>query len=76
LESFEKYKEKLVPRIETCKHSLTKTQGGQEANPQPLAWQTWNLSVRLPDERQLSDKMTSLFEPRHARRYCRICFEI
>jgi len=20
----------------------------QEANPQPLAWQTWNLSVRLP----------------------------
>jgi len=25
LESFEKYKQKLVPRIETCKHSLTKT---------------------------------------------------
>jgi len=25
LESFEKSKEKLVPRIETCKHSLTKT---------------------------------------------------
>jgi len=25
LESFEKTKEQLVPRIETCKHSLTKT---------------------------------------------------
>jgi len=25
LESFEKSKEKLVPRIETCKDSLTKT---------------------------------------------------
>jgi len=25
LESSEKSKEKLVPRIETCKHSLTKT---------------------------------------------------
>jgi len=25
LESFVKSKEKLVPRIETCKHSLTKT---------------------------------------------------
>jgi len=22
----------------------------QEANPQPLAWQTWNLSVRLLDQ--------------------------
>jgi len=22
----------------------------QEANPQPLTWQTWNLSVRLPDQ--------------------------
>jgi len=25
LESFEKSKEKLVPQIEMCKHSLTKT---------------------------------------------------
>jgi len=25
LESFEKSKEKLIPRIEKCKHSLTKT---------------------------------------------------
>jgi len=25
LEGFEKSEEKLVPRIETCKHSLTKT---------------------------------------------------
>jgi len=25
LESFEKGKEQLLPRIETCKHSLTKT---------------------------------------------------
>jgi len=44
----------------------------QEANPQPLAWQTWNLSVRLPDQFQLSDKVTRLFEPSHARRYGRI----
>jgi len=44
----------------------------QEANPQPLAWQTWYLSVRLPDQCQLNDKVTSLFEPRHATRYGRI----
>jgi len=35
----------------------------QEANPQPLAWQTWKVSVRLPDQSQLSDKVTALFEP-------------
>jgi len=48
----------------------------QEANPQPLAWQTWKVSVRLPDQCRLSDKGTALFEPRHARRYGRIRFEI
>ena len=48
----------------------------QEANPQPLAWQTWNLSVRLPDQCQLSDKVMALFELRHARRYGQISFEI
>jgi len=32
----------------------------QKANPQPSAWQTWNLSVRLPDQCQFSDKVTSL----------------
>ena len=32
-------------------------------------WQTWNLSVRLPDQSWLSDKVTALFEPRHARQY-------
>jgi len=37
----------------------------QDANPQTLAWQTWNLSVRLPDQCRLSDKVTDLFEPRH-----------
>jgi len=41
----------------------------QEANPQPLAWQTWNLSVKLPDQCQLSDKVTALLELRHARQY-------
>jgi len=44
----------------------------QEANDQPLAWQTWKVSVRLPDQCWLSDKVTALFEPRHARRYCRV----
>jgi len=29
LESLEKSKEKLVPPTETCKHSLTKTQGAK-----------------------------------------------
>jgi len=49
----------------------------QEMNPQQLAQQTWNLSVRPPDQRQLSDKVTAfLFEPCHARRYDRISFEI
>jgi len=48
----------------------------QEANPQPLAWQTWNLSVRLPDQCHLSDKVTALFELCHARRYGWISFEI
>jgi len=40
----------------------------QEANPQPLAWQTWKVSVRPPDQCWLSKKMTTLFEMRHARR--------
>jgi len=53
-------------------HLRKRKSPSQEANPQPLAWQTWNLSVRLPDPCQLSDKVTSLFEPRHARRYGRI----
>jgi len=48
----------------------------QDANPQSLAWQTWILSARLPDQCRLSDKVTALFEPRHARRYGQICFEI
>jgi len=48
----------------------------QEANTQPLAWQIWNLSVRLPDQCQLSDKVTALLELRHARWYGRINFEI
>jgi len=48
----------------------------QEVNPQPLAWQTWNPSIRLPGQCQLSDKVTTLFKPRHARRYGRISFEI
>jgi len=48
----------------------------QEVNPQQLAQQTWNLSVRLPDQCQLSDKVTALFEMRHGRRYDRISFEI
>jgi len=34
-------------------HLLKYKAPSQEANPQPLAWQTWNLSVRLPDQCQL-----------------------
>jgi len=48
----------------------------REANPQHLAWQTWKVSIRLPDQYWLSDKVTALFELRHARRYGRISFEI
>jgi len=33
----------------------------QEVNSQPLAWQTWNLSLRLPDQCRVSDKVTALF---------------
>ena len=77
MESFEKSKEKLVPRIETCSIHLRKQKvPSQEANPQPLAWQSWNLSIRLPDQCQMSDKVTGLLELRHARRYGRISFEI
>jgi len=39
----------------------------QETNPQPLTWQTWKVSVRLPDQCWLSDKVTTLFEMRHPR---------
>ena len=46
-----------------------------KVNSQPLAWQTWNLSVRLPDRHRLDDKLTALFEPGHARWYGRISFE-
>jgi len=51
LESFEKSKEKLVPQIEMCKQSLLRKckATSWEANPQPLAWPTWNRSVTLPD---------------------------
>jgi len=28
----------------------------QEANPQPLAWQTWEVSVRLPGQCRLGDR--------------------
>ena len=35
----------------------------------------WNQPVRLPDRRLLSDKLTALFELRHARWDGRINFE-
>jgi len=38
------------------------------AELEPIRW--------LPDQCQLSDKVTALFEPRHARRYGRISFQI
>jgi len=79
LESFEKSKEeKLVPQIEMCKQSqLRKCKASSwEANPQPFTWQTWNISVMLQGRRRLIDKLTTLFEPRHARRYGGISFEI
>jgi len=56
--------------------SKAPSQQPEEANPQPLAWQTWNLSVRLPDQCLLIYKVTALFEPRHARQYGQISFEI
>ena len=57
-------------------HLRKRRASSQEANPQPLAWQAWNLSVRLQDQRRFSDKVAALFEPRHARWYGRISFEI
>jgi len=47
-----------------------------EAIPQQLAWQTWDVSIMLPDWHQLSDIVTALFEPRHAKRNGGITFEI
>jgi len=73
LESFEKSKEKLAHKLKSASIHLRKRKvPSQEVKPRQLAWQTWNLSVRLPDQCQLSDKVTTLFEPRHARRYDRI----
>jgi len=60
----------------TSIHLRKRKAPSQEANPQPLAWKIWNLSARLPDQRQLSDKVTALFELHHARRYGQISFEI
>jgi len=50
LESFERSKEKLIPWIEMCKQSLLQKRKvlRWEANPQLLAWQTWDVSVMLP----------------------------
>jgi len=78
LESFEKSKEKLVPQTEMCKQSLLRKHKAPrwEANPQPLAWQTWDISVMLPGRRRLSDTLTALFKPRHARQYGGISFEL
>jgi len=45
-------------------------------NPQPLAWQTWNLSVMLRGRRHLTDKLTALFKLHHTRQYGGISFEI
>jgi len=75
LESFKKSKEKLVPRIETCKHSFTKMLG-TKSRGETSTIGTANPSVRLPDQCQLNDKVTASFEPRHARQYGRISFEI
>ena len=78
MESFEKSKEKCRSHdLKRASIHLQKRKAtSQEANPQPLAWQTCNLSVRLPDQCQLSDKVTTLFEPHHARLYGRTSFEI
>jgi len=77
LESFEKYKENWFHELKCASIHLRKRKApSQEAHPQPFTSQTWNLSVRLPDQCQLSDKMTTLFEPRHARQYGQISFEI
>jgi len=77
LESFKKCEEKLFHELKRGSIHLRKRKAPiQKVNPQPLVWQTWNLSVRLSHQCQLSDKVTVLFEPRHARRYGRISFEI
>jgi len=57
-------------------HSRKRKASSQEANAQPLAWQAWNLSVRLQDQRRWSDKVAGLFETHQARWYGRISFEI
>jgi len=69
MESFEKSKETLAPRIETCKQSLLCKHKvpGWEANRKPLARQTWDTSIMLPERHHLSDKLTALLEPRNVK---------
>jgi len=70
LESFEKSKENCSHELKRASiHSRKCKAPSQEANPRPLAWQTWKVSIRLPDQCWLSDKVTALFEPHHARWY-------
>jgi len=60
LESFLKSKEKLVPRIETCQHSLTKTYGAKSrgepstigmADLEPIRWATRSMPVEWQTDR-------------------------
>jgi len=77
LERFEKSKENWSHEVKRASIHVRKRKAPcQEANCQPLAWQTWKVSVRLPDQCRLNDKATTLFEPSRAMRYGRISFEI
>jgi len=67
LKSFEKSKEKLVPRIETRKQSLLWKRKAPwwEVNRKPSAQQMWDTSATLLGQWRLSDKLIASFETNH-----------
>jgi len=65
LESFEKSKEKLAPRIQMCKQSLSRKREVPRYGRR--THKHWHGRVEtLPGWRRSSDKLTALFEPCHA----------
>jgi len=61
---------------ETCKQSLLPKHKSPRWKPncKPLVQQTWNAFATLPRWRHMSDKLTVLFELRHARRCSQMRF--
>jgi len=65
--------------LKVCNQSLLRKHQSPlrwEVNWKPLAHQIWNTSATLPGPCCLSDKLTALFELRHARRCGPISFEV